>query len=319
MSAKKAYEEKLAALETLATPGELRKALADRNNYCVSKAAARVASVGLRDLIPDLVAAFDRFLVNPVKTDPQCWAKSAIAKALKDFDYDDSSFYLRGMKHIQLDPVWSGVADTAATLRGACALALAGCSISRAEALRHLVDLLGADREKTVRVDAARAIGQLGGIESVLLLRLKVLSGDVEPEVIGQCFAGLLDLAPADYVPFVAGFLDAAGDVRFEAAAALGEMPDPAAAAALIERFGKSRDAEVRRGILLSLGASRLEAARDFLLARLEEGGVEEAIACIRALAASRFRDEVRERVQSIAGDRAEPKLGGEFRKEFGS
>jgi HEAT repeat protein len=319
MSAKKAYEEKLAALETLATPVELGKALADRNNYYVSKAAARVASLGLRDLIPDLVAAFDRFLVNPVKSDPQCWAKNAIVAALKGFDCDDTSFYLRGMKHIQLEPVWNGSADTAATLRGTCALALSACSISRGEALRPLVDLLGADQEKIVRVDAARAIAQLGGVESALLLRLKALAGDDEPEVVGQCFAGLLALAPAEYVPFVAGFLGAEGDVRFEAATALGELPDPGAVAALIERLGKSRDGEIRRAILLSLGASRLEAARDFLLLTLADGSIEEGTACIRALAASRFRDEVRERVQAIAGDRGEQKLADEARKEFGS
>ncbi len=73
--------------------------------------------------------------------------------------------------------------------------------------MRHLVDLLGADKEKIVRIDAARAIAQLGGIESVLLLRLKSLAGDPEPEVIGQCFVALLDLSPEDYIPFVADFL----------------------------------------------------------------------------------------------------------------
>ncbi len=314
-----AFEQKLAALETLGTAAELRKALADRNNYYVSKAAAMVANRGLRELTPDLVGAFDRFLKDPVKSDPQCWAKNAIAKTLKDFEYDDASFYLRGMKHIQLEPVWGGVADTAATLRGASALALANCSIPRAEALRHLVDLLGADKEKTVRMDSARAIAQLGGVESVLLLRLKVLAGDREPEVSGQCFAGLLNLAAADYIPFVAGFLHGDSEVRFEAAAALGELPDSGAIVELIEHFGKLKDAETRRAILLSLGASRLEPACDFLILTLTGGRLEEAVACIRALGVSRFRDEVRSRVHSIVDERAEPTLAAAFQQEFRS
>jgi len=48
------------------------------------------------------------------------------------------------MKHVQLEPVWSDppFADTAGTLRGECAFGLIGCSIPRAEAMRHLVDLL---------------------------------------------------------------------------------------------------------------------------------------------------------------------------------
>ncbi len=231
----------------------------------------------LAELIPDLLATFDRFMIDPVKTDPQCWAKNAIAKALQGFALDDASFYVRGLKHIQLEPGWGPPADTAGTLRGICAFALTQCSIPRAEAMRHLVDLLGADKEKIVRIDAARAIGHLSGTEAALLLRLKSLTGDPEPEVIGQCFASLLDLAPTDYIPFVANFISRDDDVRFEAAAALGELPDPAAVAALTDHFAKSKDPETRRAIVLSLGASRLEPARDFLLATLENGGSEDA------------------------------------------
>jgi HEAT repeat protein len=321
---KKALEQKLAALEMLRSTAAssplspaLRKALADPNNYYVSKAAAIAAEFALTDLIPDLTAAFDRFLIDPVKSDPQCWAKNAIAKTLKDFAYDDASFYLRGIKHIQMEPVWGGAEDTAATLRGACAFGLTTCSIPRAEAMRHLVDLLAADTEKTVRMEAALAIAQLGGIESVLLLRLKALAGDREPEVIGQCFTGLLDLAPGDYVPFVASFLPAGTDVRFEAAAALAELPNPAAVAALTDHFAKSKNAETRRAIVLSLGASRLESAADFLLKVLTDGEIEEAIASVRALAASRFRDDVRDRVRDFAAHRADPRLAAAVLKEF--
>jgi HEAT repeat protein len=321
---KKALEQRLATLETLRdnpaspqTVAALRKALQDPNNHYVSKAAAIAADFALTDLIPDLIAAFDRFLTNPVKSDPQCWAKNAIAKALKDFAYDDAFFYLHGIKHIQMEPVWGGSEDTAATLRGVCAFALTACSIPRAEAMRHLVDLLAADTEKTVRMESALAIAQLGGIESILLLRLKALAGDREPEVIGQCFTGLLDLSPIDYIPFVAGFLKADTDVRFEAAAALAELPDPASVAALTAHFAKSRNQETRRAIVLSLGASRLEPARDFLLTALAEGEIEEAIASIRALAASRFRDEIHDRVSSLAATRADPRLSAAVLKEF--
>jgi HEAT repeat protein len=323
--AKKAFEQKLAALETLRSAESstrapaLRKALNDPNNYYVSKAAAIAGEFALTDLIPDLIAAFDRFLIDPSKSDPQCWAKNAIAKTLKDFAYDDASFYLRGIKHIQMEGVWGGSEDTAATLRGACAFGLATCSIPRAEAMRHLVDLLAADCQKSVRADAARAIAQLGGVESVLLLRLKALAGDCEPEVTGQCLAALLALLPRDYIPFVANFLSADSDVRFEAAAALGEFPDPAAVAALTDHFAGSRNAETKRAILLSLGASRLESAGDFLLKVLAGGAIEEAIISVRALAASRFRDEVQERVRAIVADRAEPRLADAFRKEFAS
>ncbi len=169
---KQAFDKKMETLEALraapATPStveQLGKALKDRNNFLVSKAAALVGELGLQELTPDLRAAFDRFLVDAVKSDPQCWAKNAIVKSLKNLGHDEPQVYLRGLKHFQLEPVWGGRADTAAALRGACALALAGCALDRITLLTHLVDLL-ADPEKPVRVDAARAIDQVSGFES---------------------------------------------------------------------------------------------------------------------------------------------------------
>ena len=86
---KKKFEEQLAALEALresagapATVDSLRKALANRNNYVVAKASKITAELGLRALIPDLLAALDRFFIDPVKSDPQCWAKNALVQAL---------------------------------------------------------------------------------------------------------------------------------------------------------------------------------------------------------------------------------------------
>ncbi len=37
-----------------------------------------------------MASAFSRFLENAAKTDPQCWAKNALAKAVADFGYQDS-------------------------------------------------------------------------------------------------------------------------------------------------------------------------------------------------------------------------------------
>src|SRR6202011_1733004 len=91
---KEAFDRKIELLRELrsspddpATADKLRKALRDRSNYVVSKAAAVISDLSLVDLVPDLLAAFERFLIDPVKSDPQCWAKIAIAKALKDLGH----------------------------------------------------------------------------------------------------------------------------------------------------------------------------------------------------------------------------------------
>ncbi|HEX5432177.1 MAG TPA: hypothetical protein VFW83_09435, partial [Bryobacteraceae bacterium] len=127
-----AFQRKIAAVESLrnaagpeAALDGLRKALRDRNNFVVSKAAKVAAGWKLEPAIQDLIAAFDRFLMDAAKSDPQCWAKIAIAKALKDLGHRDPQVFLRGIGHFQFEPVWGGRADTAAPLRAACAMALA--------------------------------------------------------------------------------------------------------------------------------------------------------------------------------------------------
>jgi HEAT repeat protein len=316
----KADDRKMEMLEALrAAPAvePLRRALRDRSNYFVSKAAALAGEFGMQELIPDLAEAFDRFMLDPVKSDPQCWAKNAIAKALKDLGYSDSDFFLRGIKHIQLEPVWGGAEDTAATLRGACALALVTCPLPRLEILEHLADLLAADSAKTVRADAAIAIAQLSGPDSALLLRFKALAGDGEPEVTGQCLTGLLEISPA-YVPFVAGFLDSKiDDVPQEAAAALGACTDPSAVTILRERYRAQPDPILTRAILLSLAASRHADAADFLLEVIAKSESDHALHALQALAASRFRDDYRDCAAAAISSRAEPKLSEAFEKKF--
>ncbi len=311
-----ALEALRSSADSPVTVEQLRKALKDRNNYIVSKAAAIAGDLGLKELIPDLAAGFQRFMIDPVKSDPKCWAKNAIVKGLKDLEYSEADFFIGGLKHFQYEPVWGGKADTAATLRGASALALVSCALPRFAILTHLVETLATDPGTTVRVDAARAVAQLSGPDSILLLRLKAWCGDKESEVVGQCFAGLLDMSPPDSIPFVASFLCAENtDVRVQAAAALGECHEPAAVAVLQEHWRAQSDPDTRRAILLSLGASRQIAAADFLLSVVSEGLTEDARNAIRALGAGRFRDEYCERVAAAIESR--PNLLEVFKKEF--
>jgi len=267
---KDSVEEKVAAIESLrqdpvSAVEPLRKALKDRNSFVCSKAAAVAGDFLLGETIPDLLAAFERFMKDPAKTDPKCWAKEALVKALKDLGHEDSAVYLRGLAHVQMELVWGGQADSAAALRGAAALALVACSLPRETILLHLADAL-ADPEMRVRIDVARAIAQLPGQDTILMLRTKALAGDREPAVIGQCLLSLLGIDPRSSIPFVSRFLTSPNeDLRFEAAAALGECPETAAVETLIARWRVEKRAEMKRAIVLSLGVSRLPEAKEFL------------------------------------------------------
>jgi len=322
--AKQAFEKKLAEIEALrhapdpaSVRDALRKALKDRNNFLVSKAAAIAGGLRIEELMDDLIAAFDRFFIDPVKSDPQCWAKNAIAKALKDLNCRQAGVFLRGIDHVQLEPVWGGSTDTAATLRGSCTLALVDCQMDDLEILTHFADRL-ADKEKPVRLDAALAIAQFGRGEGALLLRLKLLMGDREPEVLGQCFSSLLSLAPESALPFIEKFLThEEEDFRAEAAAALAASRE-LEAIEILKRFWKTRvSPEIRRAILIALGASPLQQAAEFLLSVLPEESADLASEALTALASSRFHGEMRDQVKATVEATRDAELIWAFEKRF--
>src|SRR5688572_15359659 len=82
---------------------ELRKALADKTNLVVAEAAEIVGARNLADLAPDLVAAFDRFMIKPADVDPLCLAKKAVVEALNTIDHSDADVFLRGVRHVQME------------------------------------------------------------------------------------------------------------------------------------------------------------------------------------------------------------------------
>lgn len=312
---KQSFDDRLAQLEALrAAPEEtalteLRKALKDRVNYLVAKAAAIVSERQFRTLIDDLLTAFTRFMRDPVKSDPQCWAKIAIVKALKHMGHSDRAVFLIGIVHIQLEPVWGGREDSAAPLRGACAMALLNSDIPTFDLLLYLTDLL-ADAETLARTDAARAIGQLSAREGLLPLRLKALLGDVDAEVMGNCFAALLSIASRDCMPFVARFLENGNpDVRVEAAAALADAIESEGIALVKKSWPSQLDREVRKSILGVLAGSPHTEAADFLLSIIESESEEIAIAAIQAISKSRFARPYQERVKQTIADTENSKL----------
>jgi HEAT repeat protein len=319
------FKAKLAALDAVRASREfdgarpmLRKALADRSAYVAAKAAAVVGEAYLTDLVPEVAGAFTRLLAGDDE-DPGCRAKDTIAKALKDLDHHDPAPYVAGLGHVQMEAVWGGKVDVAGPLRATCAQALVACDIDAAVLLALLVDHF-VDGDKWVRIDVARAIAQLDRPESAVLLRLKALCGDAEPEVVGQCLRSLLECGPPDSVPFVARFLEAPpDDVRFEAMNALAEAKAPEAFGYIARFWEGDLDLDLRRATLASLAACPHAEAAEFLLGIVGDGGGDLAQAALAALAASRFRKDVRERVRAAVALGANVRLERAFEEHFAS
>jgi hypothetical protein len=330
MPGKRSFEEQLAALDGLrqlspeACIEPLRKALAHRNNFVVAKAADLVRQFQLTQLTPELLTAFDRFFKDAVKADPQCWAKNAISRTLAAFEHQDAAVFLRGMKHIQLEPVWGGASDSAGTLRATCALALVQCrSLTEADLLAHLVDLLG-DKDKAVRVEVIRAIEQVGSPSAALLLRLRAVLGSGpntdEAEVLGACYSGILRIEGTSAISWVSNFLASADDPAAEAALAIAGTHSAQAFTILrdevlrddILRDRSSRESDPWFGsvLLSAIALTRQDEALEFLIdqVRADSPRSEAAIEAILRAAPS---DEVIMRLKDlVAGN---PRLAQAF------
>jgi HEAT repeat protein len=305
MPGKRAFEAQIAALEALReAPQEsriepLRKALTQRNNFIVAKAADLAREFSLQDITPDLLKAFDRFFENPEKSDPQCWAKNAISRTLAAFEVQDPEIFLRGMRHIQLEPVWGGRSDTAGTLRATCALALVQCRrLTNDELLAHLIDLF-ADTEKTVRAEVARAIEQVGSPSASLLLRLRATLAHDEPEVLGPCYSGILRLEGISAIPWVSHFLIGGDDAAGEAALALAGTHSPQALDILRKALDTASDPWFRSVLLSAIALTRQDVATDFLLDLVKSDSLD-AERAIEAVIRSIPSEEVLRRLEDL-------------------
>ncbi len=305
--ARQNFDEELAVLETLrgvraeeAAP-TLKRALHHRNNYLVAKAATLAQHHQLLAMVPELTAAFSRFLDDGAKTDPQCWAKIAIAKALASFECQDSEFFLRGMRHIQLEPGWGGASDSAGPLRSTCALALVQCrELNSHRVLVHLVTLF-ADKVLSVRVDAARAVEQVGTDSAALLLRLRAELGSGEPELLGACYGGVLALEGPSAIAWAAQFLQPEDDAAAEAALAIAETRTPESFACLRKAFGGARDPWFRSALLGAIALTRQQEAMDWLMECIErDSSAEVRTAAHEAICRSAPSAAVVERLKEL-------------------
>lgn len=283
----------------------VRNVLATARFHGVARAATIAEQRSLHEVIRDLLTAYARFLQDPVKRDPKCIAKQAIARALVALDCQDVDFYLQGVGYLQLEPVWDEKVDAAVDVRCTCAMGLAATGYSRTVAA--LTPLL-ADAEARARAGAARAIACANPHEAEVLLRFKALIGDAEPHVIGECFNGLLAIAADQNLLFVAEHLSHADpSIQEYAALALGESRHPAA----FEQLRAAWDTacvtrEARATLIRAAALHRSEAAFDWLVAIIEREARVYADVAVEALAVYDRNSKLMERMRAAEARRTD-------------
>jgi HEAT repeat protein len=223
--------------------------------------------------------------------------------------------YVMGGRHVLLERVWGGKADTATALRGTCALALV--RVHYPDYLVELGDLL-ADREAPARKMAAQAMAYSENPAAVPLLRLKALVGDEDPQVLVECLQALLAITPGPSLEFVGRFLDRPEPEVAEAAAlALGGARRGEALPILSAWWERTLDPALRRSALLAIAMLKHDQAIRYLLAHVAESAPLHAREAIRALAIYRHDARLRGAVEAAVRQRDDAALHRDFAALF--
>ncbi|MBW4517565.1 MAG: HEAT repeat domain-containing protein [Timaviella obliquedivisa GSE-PSE-MK23-08B] len=312
MAKSKKQEELLASLAEVrndptseAGIAVLRQILSSKFSIAIAQAAKVIGEAEVRSLIPELAAAFSKFMTNGAETDPSCKAKQRIAEALYRMDYSEESLFLGGIHFVQKEPGWGSPTDTAAALRGTCALGLV--RMNYVDVMSELADLL-ADAESEARIGAIRAIAYTAHPQAVPLLRFKARMGDEDPQVVSECFTGLMSLAPQPSLPLIASFLDKSPEISEMAALALGESRQPEAFEILRQWWQRTTMTELRLTGLLAIAMLRQDHALDFLLTLVATGNQRDRDGAIGALKMYQSDAILWQRVQqAMAGDASNP------------
>jgi HEAT repeat protein len=294
---------------------QLRQVFRKSNHHVVAKAAELVAHAKLADRAVELVSAFERFLIDPLKSDKNCIGKNAIVDALNELDYRPAEIFLKGLSYVQMEPVFGGRADSAPPIRAACAAALV--RIDYPQALELLIDLL-MDPVRSVRVAAVRAIGAYGTPAAPLLLRLKARLGDPEAEVTGECLSEMILREPIESIAFAAEFLLESDDIAEVALLALGNSRRAEAFETLRAFWEKGPPIDLLEATLVAMALLRQPVATKFLLDLLRRGDLEEAKLALSALAILAYDPRLKEQCQAAVSRRGEKQLCDLLEKSLG-
>ena len=296
----------------------LISALSDKHYRVVAKAAELAGERLCYGAMSALKESYRRLLNDAVKKDPQCIAKQAIVRSLVTLDCPDAQFFTDGIRYRQMEPWWGAPTDSAVDVRVSCAMGLVNTGYPRA--LHELTALLN-DAEVHARSGAVRAIVCGNPSEAELLLRFKILIGDKDTEVVGECFTGLLEVASIDALPMVANYLSHADDaLREYAAIALGESQLPEAFTCLRQASEAAFVSPEQKRILTRAAAlHRSDAAFEWLLALIAEGSSGAAEAALTALSIYKENRQLAARIKAALVARGDSKLDQQFATQWTS
>lgn len=291
----------------------LAKHLASKSGVVVGKATAllmeRQSDVEphVNLLAPALAAAFDRLMIDAVKSDPGCGGKIGVVNAGVALHCLEADLYLRAIHHVQMEGSFGPPVDTAEALRGAACYGLLNCR--HGDAMYEIVELLSEsdprapDRFPDSRRGAIRALGTVVSETSAMMLRLTAHRFAQDPDTLCEVFASLNSIEAGRSFDFIRSFLDAGDDISDIAALALAESKQPRACAVLLEHARLPRS-ENPQALFTAIAITRKPEAIEFLLDRLGNAREREALAALEALHLLRHDEALVRRAAKIVEGR---------------
>ncbi len=313
-----ALYDRLAALRREGATPEARSVVAEglknRSSVVVEKAASLAVEFNFSDLCNELSAAFTRFMRDPAYEDRGCGAKTALARAAVDLNCGADELFLEGVRlSRRRGPMPVPPPDPAAELRQLCALGLV--QVRHPQMMNELVELL-MDRIPQARIGAVRALGQSGRDDAAMVLRLKLLTGDIDSEVTAEALLALVTISADDHLGFVAGFLsDEDEQIHAAAALAIGASRRQKGFELLRDWFEQNRG-RAQPTALIAMATCRIPAATDYLLGLV---GKSERLAldALAALAFYKHDPTLRERTRKAAEDCGNETVKSAWAKHF--
>jgi hypothetical protein len=317
---------------------ELKKALSNKSNLIVAKAADIIRQSQCKSLEAELVAAFNRFLIgrqskrisehsdvlerfraDKSNPDKGCLAKQAIVNAIYELahDSDETRALLVGAtRYTQREGSFGPAQDSAATMRGLAALALV--RMAHRDVMNILVELL-ADPCPETRILAVRALAYSGRDDAALLLHYKILAGDKDESVLAESLTALAQLSGPKCLPLLSRLLDSppTEDLFPSIAIAVAEIRHADALKVLLAKYQSSFSQETRKELLLPIALTRIPEAIDFLLTIVESGPEALAFSTLDALTMYRHDATIREKISAAVQRRSSEEISAHLQKKF--
>jgi HEAT repeat protein len=204
--------------------------------------------------------------------------------------------------------------DLAAGLRRQAVLAMV--RTDDPNALVTAADLL-ADPKTVVRAGAANALRVIGSQAAVLLLRFRIKSGERRPDVLAECFAGLLEHSASNLDVVAEYALGENEGIASMAALAIADARPAGAFDVLKAAWETHRNPEMREIVLNAIAGLRTDEAVDFLIELVSRDSVT-AIDALTTLTLYAADSGVVARIEAEAKANKRPEVHATFRRLFG-